>query len=273
MTVYVSRSTWTSEPRGGAQLTGTKLGGIACHWPGSTTDDYGVESVSRVASRLRGWWDFHVNTRGWSDIGYNFAIDQAGRVWDLRGLTRVGAHCASASNPDANHEWLGVLFILGDQEEPSAAMIQAFQDFRRDVFLPRWPGRLKLTGHGRAPGVPGAQTACPGPFVADRLTDGTLARFDTEDDMELTDRITLTAGQSAHLGGNPTIEVGHALAYAAAGGFRYINDRANLASNVAEAVVAKLPDGSVDAAVIRSVVQEVVTAELGRLELVQQPPA
>jgi N-acetylmuramoyl-L-alanine amidase len=176
VTIYQSRSSWTDEPRGGAQLTGSQLVGIACHWPGTTTDAYGVESASKVAARLRGWWDYHVNVRGWTDIGYNFAVDQAGRVWDLRGLARVGAHCASATNPDANHEWLGVLFILGDHERPSLEMIAAFQDFRFDVFLPRWPGRTRLTGHGRAPGVPGAQTDCPGPFVAAKLTDGTLAQ-------------------------------------------------------------------------------------------------
>jgi hypothetical protein len=182
VTEYMPRSAWTSTPRGGAQLTGSQLVGIACHWPGTTTDAYGVESESTVASRLRGWRDFHVNTRGWADIGYNFAVDQAGRVWDLRGLIRVGAHCASPSNPDANHEWLGVLFILGDEERPNAAMIRAFQDFRFDVFLPRWPGRTRLTGHGRAPGVPGAQTSCPGPFVAAKITDGTLAQQPTGDD-------------------------------------------------------------------------------------------
>jgi N-acetylmuramoyl-L-alanine amidase len=176
VTEFMPRSAWTTAPRGGAQLTGAKLVGLACHWPGTTTDAYGVESESRVAARLRGWWDYHVNTRGWTDIGYNFAVDQAGRVWDLRGLVRVGAHCASASNPDANHEWVGVLFILGDREEPTAAMVRAFQDFRYLVFLPRWPGRTSLTGHGRAPGVPGAQTSCPGPYVAARLTDGTLGQ-------------------------------------------------------------------------------------------------
>jgi len=175
-TQFMSRSAWTSAPRGGALLTGTKLVGLADHWPGTTTDAFGVESAERVAARLRGWWDFHVNTRGWSDIGYNFAVDQAGRVWDLRGLTRVGAHAASDANPDANHEWVGVLFILGDREEPTEAMVRAFQDFRFGVFLPRWPGRLALTGHGRAPGVPGAQTSCPGPYVAEKIIDGTLAK-------------------------------------------------------------------------------------------------
>lgn len=176
MTVYKPRSAWTSASRGGAQLTGTKLLGIAWHWPGTSQDVIGFETEAQVANRLRGYRNFHVNTRGWSDIGYNFAIDQVGRVWDLRGLGRVGAHAASASNPDANHEWMGVLLILGDRERPSTAMIRACQDFTHDVFLPRWPGRTRDTGHGRAPGVPGAQTSCPGPFVAELIVDDVLTR-------------------------------------------------------------------------------------------------
>jgi hypothetical protein len=165
VTTYLPRTAWTSTARGGAQLTGTQLTGLACHWPGSTTDAYGVETAERVAGRLRGWREFHLS-RGWSDIGYNFAIDQAGRVWDLRGSVRVGAHCASPSNPDANHEFVGVLFVVGDREQPTAAMAAAFWDFRRDVFLRRWPGRTDVRGHRE---VPGAQTVCPGDPVI-RLT-------------------------------------------------------------------------------------------------------
>ncbi|WP_157988015.1 peptidoglycan recognition protein family protein [Jiangella endophytica] len=159
MTTYLPRSAWTSTARGGAQLTGNQLVGLACHWPGSTTDAYGVETADRVAGRLRGWRAYHVEDRGWSDIGYNFAIDQAGRVWDLRGSARVGAHSASPSNPDANHEFVGVLCIVGDRERPTSAMSAAFWDFRRDVFLRRWPGRTDVRGHRE---VSGAQTACPG---------------------------------------------------------------------------------------------------------------
>jgi hypothetical protein len=193
-TQFMPRSAWTTASRGGAQLTGAKLVGNALHWPGTPQNVIGDPGAAKIAARLRGYWDFHVNTRGWVDIGYNFAIDQGGRVWDLRGLTRVGAHAASTSNPDANHEWMGVLLILGDEERPSAAMIRAFQDFRFKVFLPRWPGRTRLTGHGRAPGVQGAQTSCCGPFAAAKILDGTLAQppgttDPGDDDVELTDKV------------------------------------------------------------------------------------
>lgn len=172
MVTYVGRSAWTSTKPGGASLTGSKLLGLAVHWPGSTTDRFGVETPAEVASRLRGWRAFHVRDRGWSDIGYNVAIDQAGRVWELRGIGRVGAHSASDANSDANHEWVGVLLVLGEREQPTTAMIQAFRHFRTTRFLRRWPGRNAVRGHTQ---VPGAQTSCPGPAALALIASGAFA--------------------------------------------------------------------------------------------------
>ncbi|MDR9441834.1 MAG: N-acetylmuramoyl-L-alanine amidase [Schleiferiaceae bacterium] len=38
------------------------------------------------------YWDLHVNTNGWSDIGYNWLIDPNGVVYEGRGLGHLGAH-------------------------------------------------------------------------------------------------------------------------------------------------------------------------------------
>jgi hypothetical protein len=175
MTTYKSRSAWTSTAARGSTLTGSVLTGVAVHWPGTQMARFGVESESKVAERLRGWRSFHVTGRGWADIGYNFAIDQAGRVWQLRTTNwagnRVGAHSASTANPSANRQRVGVLLILGASEAPTLAMIAAFQDWRTRHFLKGWPGRNDLRGHGQ---VPGASTSCPGPRVRALISDGTL---------------------------------------------------------------------------------------------------
>jgi hypothetical protein len=38
------------------------------------------------------YWDLHVNTNGWDDIGYNWLIDAEGTVYEGRGNGRLGAH-------------------------------------------------------------------------------------------------------------------------------------------------------------------------------------
>lgn len=175
MTTYMPRSKWTSSTPPGTDshgLDGDKLTGVAVHWPGTSENVIGDEGVSRTAARLRGYRNYHVNSRGWADCGYNLAISQDGRVWMLRSTSwrgnRRGAHCASPSNPDANEEYVGVLLILGEKEKPSSAMLNALSDWYFDKFLKGWPGREDVRGHGQ---VPGAQTSCPGPQVLEVVSD------------------------------------------------------------------------------------------------------
>lgn len=175
MTTYLPRSAWTSTSAAGATLTGIELVGVADHWPGTTQAAIGDPGQEKIAERLRSYRNFHVNGRGWSDIGYNIAIDQGGRVWMLRSTqwrgNRVGAHCASATNPRANHRYVGVLLIIGQSETPSAKMVAAHQDWFHDKFLPGWPGRRDVRPHKR---VPGALTNCCGTRATALIDNGTL---------------------------------------------------------------------------------------------------
>ena len=53
-------------------------------------------SANDVPALIRGIYAYHVKSRGWSDIGYNFLVDRFGRIWEGRygGVDRavVGAH-------------------------------------------------------------------------------------------------------------------------------------------------------------------------------------
>jgi hypothetical protein len=188
MTVYKPRSAWTSTQPGGAVLSGGRLEGVACHYPGDGNVTYRSLTEAQVAAKLRGYRDYHMNTKGWSDIGYSVCGDQSGRVWDLRGITRVPAAQASDSNPDANHEWGAFLWLVGDDEQPTPALIGAFRDWRRLRWLARWPHAAKVIGHGK---VPGASTSCPGEPVLALIRSGALtvtsAVTKEEDDMALSD--------------------------------------------------------------------------------------
>lgn len=168
MTEFLSRSAWTdTAPQSNGRYG--HVTGISVHYPAAGAP-IGPESAARIAARLRSYRSYHINVRGWGDIGYNFAIDQAGRVWELRGMENVGAHSASKSNPRANTTLVGVLFVVGNDEPISEAAVLAFRELRGRV-LARFPSATGVTGHGQ---VPGAQTACPGPQLRALIASGAL---------------------------------------------------------------------------------------------------
>lgn len=167
MTTIRSRSAWTSAPnaRIGRPLDPTVVTALTIHYPadgavtlcGLTEDD--------VAQRLRAYRDHHISANGWLDIGYNYAIDGSGRIWDLTG-DHVGAHAGPAGNPTS----IGVLLLVGDEESPSPAMVASFTDLRA-AKLAQYPRAVNVQGHQQ---VRGASTACPGPTLMTLINSGTL---------------------------------------------------------------------------------------------------
>ncbi|GAA4680595.1 N-acetylmuramoyl-L-alanine amidase [Nocardioides nanhaiensis] len=160
------RSAWTSTRNGraGRPLSKSRVVGIACHYPAAGNVRLAGLSQSAVANRLRGWRSYHVS-KGWADIGYNFALDGSGRVWDLTGFN-VGAHAGTIGNPSR----VGVLFVLGNDEEPPEAMVDAFRELRAHIRR-TFPSANLVQGHQQ---VPGNSTACPGKPVMRAITSGRL---------------------------------------------------------------------------------------------------
>ena len=99
--------------------------------------------------------------KGWGDIGYHFAIDRDGRVWQGRPLMWQGAHVK-----DCNEGNIGVVTLGNfDRQSPSAPQIAGLnrhvswlmRQFR--VPLRDGAGRSRLLTHQE---WPSARTACPG---------------------------------------------------------------------------------------------------------------
>lgn len=171
MVDYLPRSAWNARTsRGATALVGSQIDGEALHWPGMAKpiDATGDIGQRRIASALRGWQNYHMDDRGWSDIAYQIAIDQAGRAWTLRGINiRSGAN----GDADVNRRFGAFLLVLAPGEKPSAAMIATTKAVCAD-FRKRYPSaRAKPYGHRD---VRPEGTDCPGPLAYSAIQAGTF---------------------------------------------------------------------------------------------------
>ncbi|MFW6776057.1 peptidoglycan recognition family protein [Nocardioides sp. CPCC 205120] len=162
MTRY-SRADWRADrPTGSHALVPSQVVGVALHWPAMGKKR--LVTRDEIAQALRGWQDFHQG-KGWSDIGYQVAVDQNGNRWDLRGLrARSGANGTNA----LNRRYVAVLLILGEGEQPTEQMLREVRTLLGDI-RDLYPGAVSVVGHGDI--RPGG-TACPGPVVGKLIDAG-----------------------------------------------------------------------------------------------------
>ncbi len=83
-------------------------------------------AAGEVPAIIRAIYAFHVNSRGYRDIGYNFLLDRFGRIWEGRygGVDKpvIGAH-TYGHNDDA---FAGSVIGTYTDVEPSAALLDAY---------------------------------------------------------------------------------------------------------------------------------------------------
>lgn len=192
MVEYLPRSAWGARaPEGGpGNLDPDEVEGAALHWPGMGARR--LFKAADVAEALRGWQDYHMRVRGWSDIAYQVAVDQAGRAWTLRGLrTQSGAN----GNQDVNERYGAILLVVGTGEEPTPALIATtaavLADFRRI-----YPHGTAVKPHSA---VRPAGTDCPGDEVRALIEAGAFEPGHTthEDWFDMATEAQITAAVKA----------------------------------------------------------------------------
>lgn len=106
------------------------------------------------AAGLRRIQNFHMNTRGWSDIAYSFVIDRRGVIYEGRGPGVAGGH--TAGDNSTSH----AICVIGnyDVQHPPQAVLDAIAALIRHGRAQGW--WRDLTGGHRD--ARGASTACPG---------------------------------------------------------------------------------------------------------------
>lgn len=135
----------------------------------------GVNNSSDWSAVVRSIWDFHVNGRGWDDIGYHFLIDPNGAIYVGRSDNVQGAHfCAQ------NRNAMGIC-ILGTFTEvlPTAKARGAWVDLTSYAACKWEVSPLIRSLHGSSGlnllGVSGHRdgcaTECPGQMLYGQLND------------------------------------------------------------------------------------------------------
>lgn len=178
MVTYITRAQiGLRAPRSGpGNLTISRVRGVADHYPGTPKpiNAVGDAGFARVCAALRGWQDYHMNSRGWSDIAYQVGVDQVGRAYTLRG---VNVQSGANGNATANEDFGAVLLILGNDEAPTPAMIATARLVHAD-FRKRYSNcRVRPYGHQevRQHTSTGAITTdCPGTRVMALIRAGKL---------------------------------------------------------------------------------------------------
>lgn len=149
--IYLPRRRWTADgPKNWLADPMGRVTRITLHHDGMSPF-YG-RSASDTVERLELIRRSHVG-QGWADIGYHFAIDPQGNVWEGRPLNLQGAHVK-----DQNEQNIGVVVLGNFQEQsPTAAAVSTVDRFLAQLMRTyRVPLRSVYTHQELGP------TVCPG---------------------------------------------------------------------------------------------------------------
>lgn len=127
---------------------------------------------AQVPGIIRGIYSYHVRTRGWSDIGYNFLVDRFGRIWEGRygGVDRpvVGAHT------QGYNQYSFAMSAIGnfDTAQPTSAMVTAYAQvfaWKLSLHGVRAASTSQRVGSSTFQAINGhrdaGSTACPGRYL------------------------------------------------------------------------------------------------------------
>lgn len=137
--------------------------GLVIHYDGSN-QGLADKPHSACVTYWKNTRRFHMNSRGWADIGYSFGACPHGYVFEGRGLNKQ-----QAAQPGGNSTYYSCTLMSGPKETPPSTQIEAVRELRA------W-----LMGKGVASAVKGhrdfVSTSCPGEIAYRMVKDGVFAK-------------------------------------------------------------------------------------------------
>jgi hypothetical protein len=156
--IVVTRSAWGARSRNcGPRHSPNRL---TVHHTVTPNND----SMSMPA-RMRQIQNFHINSRGWCDIGYHFLIGQDGRVYQGRVENILGAHAAGANTNNVGISFIGTFTSAAPSDAMMGAAARIMNAMSRTYGIAL--DRNKVQGHRQ---VGSTDTSCPGDALYNRLS-------------------------------------------------------------------------------------------------------
>ncbi|KAL7012211.1 hypothetical protein ACKWTF_014692 [Chironomus riparius] len=160
-----TRAQWGSQKTTLQWMTTRPPRGFAIHH----TEGARCTSQAACDAQMRNIQNYHIKTRGWNDIGYNFCIGDLGQVYEGRGYGRHGAHAVGFNAIALGHCFFGSHM----SSLPTAAALSNTQAFiecsraRGELTASHW-----VSTHRNDKS---SSTDCPGNALYNRIA--TWSRF------------------------------------------------------------------------------------------------
>lgn len=136
------------------------LRGVCIHWAG-----YKVSTKSNTPTTLRSIQKYHLDNRGWYDVAYQFGVDSAGEVWELRGLD---VENGAQGKRSWNRRYIAIVALCGPGQDITDDMVAGLRTAIAHVRA-RWPQCREIIPHNSL-----KATQCPGPDLVALIARGSL---------------------------------------------------------------------------------------------------
>ena len=115
--------------------------------------------------RCRSIQNYHMNTKKWTDIAYNYLVGQSGKAYVGRGSTRKNAADGAGKNSNS----LSICVLLGTKHtQPTEAMFATVQNLVWKLVVD-FPTIKAVRAHKKL-----KATSCPGPVFTARIKAGEI---------------------------------------------------------------------------------------------------
>ncbi|CAG9857853.1 unnamed protein product [Phyllotreta striolata] len=117
--ILITRFDWLAQPPATPVSTiKTPLALVIIHHTATSPCD----SKPQCILATRNIQEYHIASKGWSDIGYNFLIGGDGRAYEGRGWTGCGAHTIGYNNRSLGVGFIGTFTV----DQPAENQLRAF---------------------------------------------------------------------------------------------------------------------------------------------------